>query len=218
MNSQPDKTNYTTKGQREILESVGLSHVKGRTLEEADRLIQEQIDLGNLPPDIQTRPTEKQIEFLKLHQIEISEGLTKDQATELISAEIERIQRRERMTEKQAKMILDLKGKPINGMSKWDAKQFIEFLLDAETNRKLLDQCEITEVAGIFCPKCGAKKQGNESKCLNCKGFLAKSVSPQTIRTIHPPPHIYTPVAPRPRRIPKKSLLHRIILFLTGHR
>ena len=43
---------YTTKEQRQILESVGVPHVKGRSYSEAEHLINQFIQAGRLPRNV----------------------------------------------------------------------------------------------------------------------------------------------------------------------
>lgn len=85
------RKHYSTKQQRSTLESIGIAHVPGRTFDEAENLINEQIRLGKLPGNVLSPPTEKQIAFLAKHNVPITDNVTKEAASELIDRKIKEI-------------------------------------------------------------------------------------------------------------------------------
>lgn len=77
--------NYTTPEQRDSLLSVGIGHVKGRSFEEAEALIDQQIRLGNLAPEHKDRASFRQLEKLDELELEYEPMISKKEASDLIS-------------------------------------------------------------------------------------------------------------------------------------
>lgn len=192
MNSKPQKKTYTSREQREILESVDIPHVKGRSSEEADRLIQEQINAGKLPADTLTRPTQKQISYAKELGITIPVDATRDDVQELF----EHRKRQDPLTENQSRYIKKLGGIVYRGMSKYDASCFIEFLMEAKESPKLLEDCEVIEFDESYCRECGRDVITDSIICPRCGGVI-DSEDFYPLQRIEPPPHIYTPPPPK---------------------
>ncbi|MCF7848339.1 MAG: hypothetical protein K9M45_05765 [Kiritimatiellales bacterium] len=104
---------YTTRHQREALESIGIPHEKGRTRDEADVMIKSAIERGELPRNCIDPPSEKQIAFLQKHNVQFRNDITGTESSELIGAKIDELDSNEPMTMKQAELIHKLGGKPV---------------------------------------------------------------------------------------------------------
>jgi len=164
------KKSYTSKQQRELLESVGIPHVRGRTFEEAQELISEQVRQGRLRPSALSPATEKQVAFLKGKGITVDEDLTKEKASELIESWIARESRGRGMTPRQKEFITELGGSPSGLLNSHEASRYIDYLLENQSQ----------------CPNCGANNDRRHSRCPYCGGFLA------TESILHPPFSVFT--------------------------
>ena len=150
------KKRYTTKYQRELLESAGLPHRSGRTYDEASSLIQQLIESGDLPQNALSPPTEKQLDFLKRNGISIDDSVTKEKASELISTKIEESNQRIPISTKQHDYIIALGGIPTRSMTRTEAGRFIDYLLEHSSN----------------CTKCGSLDDRRSKQCPSCGAFL----------------------------------------------
>lgn len=157
---------YTTERQRAILASVGIPHEKGRAYDEAQALISHQIRAGKLPRNALSPPTEKQLAFLAEHQITVPRDITKEEASEKITA----LDRVTPLSDRQLKYIRDLGGIPGKSMTRHEASEFIEYLLSA-----------------AYCSKCGANNNHRLDRCPDCGAFLPR------LGPLRPPRHIYRP-------------------------
>lgn len=163
---------YTTKRQRELLESAGIPHKEGRTRETADKLIDRCIELGRLPAGCREEPaTESQLGLLSELLDTVPPNLTKKQASELIDRTLTERGIELRITERQFVYIQVLGGVPSWKMTRKQAGQFIEYLQD--------------RVAG--CPKCGHWYDRRRDRCEQCGGFVPR------LAATRPPSHIYQP-------------------------
>jgi hypothetical protein len=159
---------YVTTAQRKALESIGIAHVRGSSRQEAQELIEEDIRVGKLPPDILTRPTEKQIEFRRGLGAQVPDDLTKEQASELIDS----LTQIRPLSQGRADFIEHLGGVAVPTLTYENAGEFTECLLDHESK----------------CSRCGATDNRRDRRC-SCGAFLAKS------RPIYPPPQFLSPRA-----------------------
>lgn len=180
---------YTTKEQRKILESVGIPHAKGRAFDEAQAIIQEFIDRGELPEAALSPVTARQLPLLETLGIPVSPSMTKEAAAALIDANRHELDARTRPTEKQQRFIESLGG-VVSEMTRGQASEFIDWLLD---------RAEI-------CAKCRDYHNRRSDRCNNCGGFLPAR-SP-----LHCPRHILR-VPPRvvPKRPTTDSVGRRIL-------
>lgn len=159
---------YTTKGQRELLESAGFPHVRGRTYDEAQQLIEQSIQTGRLPRNVLSPPKQWQIIRLREHGIPFPSDITEDEAGALIAQKLDPITP---ISDRQFSFIIELGGVPSKRMMRRDASRFIDYLMDRQSH----------------CAKCGATDDRRSARCKQCGGFLPKQ-SP-----IRPPKYILRP-------------------------
>ena len=180
---------YVTIAQRKALESIGVTHVRGRSRQQAQELIEENIRIGRLPPDILTRPTEKQIEFLRGLGAQVPDNLTKEQASELIDS----LTQVRPLSQGQADFIEHLGGVAVPTLTYENAGAFIEYLLDHESK----------------CSRCGATDNRRDRRC-SCGAFLAKSAP------IYPPPQFLSPRAIRDGSLQPLALVQAILKWFSS--
>lgn len=160
--------NYTTKLQRELLESVGVPHEKGRSREKADEMIQRFIDAGKLPKNCLIQPTEKQLAYMAELGISIPEDLTKEQASALIDKAVDTRDRSTLISERQFDFIESLGGFASRRMNRLQARKFIELLIMNQPR----------------CRRCGSEYDQRNSRC-RCGAYVPSRGK------ISPPSHIY---------------------------
>ena len=160
---------YTTKMQRELLESVGVPHQKGRTWDEAQQLLQGFIDRGQLRRNILDPPTPKQLAFIERHNIAAPPDVTKEEATALIGEKIAELDKVTPISEGQYDFIERLDRKPEWDMTRHQAGLFIEHLY----------------AHGSTCNLCGQSASSRSRRCEHCGGFLPRRSA------MRPPGHIY---------------------------
>ncbi len=158
---------YTTERQRAILASAGVPHTKGRTYGEAQGWINHQIQAGKLPRNLLSPPTEKQLSFLRRHDVAVPSDMTKEEASEKIAA----LDRVTPLSDRQFKYIMDLGGIPSRSMTRHEASQFIGYLHDN----------------AAACSKCGANNNRTSDRCSVCGGFLPRLGPLRSPRHIHRP-------------------------------
>jgi hypothetical protein len=161
---------YTTKEQRQILESIGVHHVKGRSYDEAKELIEQLKKTGRLPRNILSPATEKQLDFLARHNIAAPTDITEEEADEVMGPKKAELDLVTPISDRQYDFIIRLGGVPSKSMNRDQASKFIEYLMD---NRER-------------CRKCGAEYDHRSKRCPTCGGFLPQ-LSP-----VHPPSNIFT--------------------------
>lgn len=164
---------YSTKQQRSILESIGIAHVPGRTSEEAENLINEQIKLGQLSGNVLSPPTEKQVAFLTKHGVPVTGDVTKEVASELIEQKIEELDKETPISDRQFEFIQELGGVPSRTMTRFEASEFIDYLF----------------MHGTKCSRCGSNDDRRSRHCPDCGAFLP------TRSPIRAPGHIYEPTS-----------------------
>ncbi|MFH1673424.1 MAG: zinc ribbon domain-containing protein [Pseudomonadota bacterium] len=160
------KKRYATQKQKSLLKLAGNEPCKGMTFEEAKKTINALIKEGKLSEsDIENiwrfePPTKKQLKFLQILGVRIDDDLTRGKAAYLIDNIQEEKMRNKPMTDRQREFIIELGGTPEHGMSRYSARQFIEYLLDQQE----------------ICPNCETSIPPTVSRCPYCGGFLPEPI------------------------------------------
>lgn len=176
---------------------AGVDHVTGRTFDEAESLIDANIERGSLPNDIRDRASLRQLAVLDRIGVEYTDNISKSDASLLIDEHteptekqidflhtlgadippgltkrsasnlIDQYTRIRPMSDAQAQFVAELGGVVIRSMTYKNAGEFIEYLLDHESK----------------CSRCDARDDHRSDRC-SCGAYLPKS-SP-----IHPARHL----------------------------
>lgn len=217
--SRDRPTKYTTTEQRRILELAGIEHVRGRTFEEADSMIDANIQTGRLPVDIRDRATPRQLARLGELGVECSEDISKDDATRLMHEQptakqldflrglgaelppdltkqtasdlIDHYTSVSPMSDGQARFIAELGGTVVRSMTYKNAGLFIDYLLDHESK----------------CSKCGARHDRRSSRC-ECGAFLPKK------SLLYPPRELLRTVGRAKQRQGESSVISRFLHWI----
>lgn len=146
---------YATKEQKIILEDAGILYKKGRTKDEADKIIKILIEKGQVEKNILTRATEKQIIFLTSKGVEIPNNFTKEQATEKIYEINMGQDGDEPATKKQLDFLSELGLKPKLNPNKWRVSRTLDYLLSIKCDR--CDQIDYENLNNKKCRFCETK-------------------------------------------------------------
>ncbi len=110
---------YSTADQRKILALAGVEHVAGRSFDEAESLIDANINLGILPPDIRDRASIRQLAVLDKIGVEYPDNISKSGASQLIDQHTE-------PTEKQLEFLHSLGSAIPHGLTRKSASALID--------------------------------------------------------------------------------------------